>query len=95
MRTTLDLPDPLFREVKVRAAQSGLKLKELLTSYIEAGLRARPVPPNQLKREPLPTLRAPTGGAARCLSNAELQELMDKDDHENLTRAWSVSDKTP
>ena len=75
MRTTLDLPDPLFREVKVRAAP--------------------PVPPNQLKREPLPTLRAPTGVAARCLSNAELQELMDQDDHENLTHVWSVSDKTP
>jgi predicted DNA binding CopG/RHH family protein len=40
MRTTLEIPDPLFREVKARAAQSGLKLKELLTRYIEAGLKA-------------------------------------------------------
>lgn len=39
MRATLELPDPLFREVKARAAQSGLKLKELLTRSIEAGLK--------------------------------------------------------
>lgn len=39
MRTTLDLPDPLFKEVKTRAVQLGVKLKELLATYIEAGLR--------------------------------------------------------
>jgi len=37
MRTTLDLPDPLFRELKIRAAHQGKKLKELIASYLEAG----------------------------------------------------------
>lgn len=40
MRTSLDLPDPLFKEVKTRAVQEGVKLKDLLAKYIEAGLRA-------------------------------------------------------
>ena len=30
MRTTLDLPDTLFREVKTRAVQQGVTLKDLL-----------------------------------------------------------------
>ena len=39
MRTTLDLPDDLFRQVKARAALEGASLKVLLARYIEYGLR--------------------------------------------------------
>jgi hypothetical protein len=38
MRTTIDLPDETFRQLKARAALSGLKLKELVTQLIERGL---------------------------------------------------------
>lgn len=30
MRTTIDLPDPLFREVKATAASRGLKIKDFI-----------------------------------------------------------------
>ena len=58
MRTTLDLPDDLFRQVKAKAALEGAKLKDLLTRYVESGLRqpapsARPSRP----RSKLPILR--------------------------------------
>jgi hypothetical protein len=39
MRTTLDLPDDLFRQVKAKAALEGATLKAMLTRYIESGLR--------------------------------------------------------
>jgi hypothetical protein len=39
MRTTLDLPDELFRRVKAKAALEGAKLKDLLARCIESGLR--------------------------------------------------------
>jgi len=39
MRTTIDLPEELFRAVKIRAAEQGLSLKTLMTGFIEAGLR--------------------------------------------------------
>jgi len=39
MRTTLDLPDELFRQVKAKAALQGSSLKELLMRYVENGLR--------------------------------------------------------
>ena len=34
MRTTLDLPDPLLRSLKIQAAQSGKSLKALLNELI-------------------------------------------------------------
>lgn len=38
MKTTLDLPDPLMREVKIRAAQEGRKLKDLVGELLRRGL---------------------------------------------------------
>ena len=81
MRTTLDLPDPLFREVKIRAAEKGVSLKELLTSYVEKGLRepeaeARPV------RSPLPTPRPANGRTIPSLTNARIEELLAQEDAE-------------
>lgn len=42
MRTTIDLPDDLFRRAKATAALRGIKLKELFTSIIERDLRGAP-----------------------------------------------------
>jgi plasmid stability protein len=42
MRTTLDLPDPLMRRVKIRAASEGRKLKEIISELLEKGLNAPP-----------------------------------------------------
>jgi len=50
MRTTLDLPDQLFRTLKARAALQGRSLKDLVVSYVERGLReplTTPTPPDQ------------------------------------------------
>ena len=41
MRTTIDLPDPLFREAKACAALEGTTLKDLVTRCVEQGLRGR------------------------------------------------------
>jgi len=38
MRTTLELPDPLFARLKARAADEGVTLKQLPRSYVEQGL---------------------------------------------------------
>ena len=42
MRTTLDLPDPLLRQLKSRAALEGTTLKQLVRETIERGLGASP-----------------------------------------------------
>jgi hypothetical protein len=41
MKTTLDLPDELVRRIKIEAAQSDRKLKDLVAQLLEAGLRVR------------------------------------------------------
>lgn len=38
MRTTLDLPDPLFARLKARAARERITLNQLLHLYVEQGL---------------------------------------------------------
>lgn len=34
MRTTIDIPDPLFREVKATAARKGMMLKQFITAAL-------------------------------------------------------------
>ena len=55
MRTTLDLPDETFRQLKAQAALNGMKLKELVTQLIQRGLAAGVAPPMPApQRSPLP-----------------------------------------
>lgn len=39
MRTTIDLPDPLYREAKAAAALGGFKLRELIAEALRRHLR--------------------------------------------------------
>jgi hypothetical protein len=99
MRTTLDLPDSLFKEVKTRAVQKGVTLKELLASFIEAGLRSSTVPQNATnpagKRRPLPVgiPRIPDAPLHPALSNAELYSVLEEEDVANYHRVISQSSK--
>lgn len=42
MRTTLDLPDPLMRQIKIRAASRGRKLKEEIADLLQKGMATSP-----------------------------------------------------
>jgi plasmid stability protein len=52
MKTTLDLPDDLMREVKIRAAIQGKKLKDVMAETIRSGL----FPGSNLPERPKPTI---------------------------------------
>ena len=86
MRTTIDLPDELFRRVKARAALDGLKLKDLITRYVEQGLRqgtgadTGATPPAR-RRSALPVIeKAATGVPIPALPREELARLeLDED----------------
>ena len=58
MRTTLDLPDPLLRSLKIQAAQSGKSLKALLNELIVRAMAmpALPSPDSQILQPVLPVL---------------------------------------
>ena len=78
MRTTLELPDPLFARLKARAAGEQTTLKQLLRNYVEQGLNAAP-PTTAPKRTAagLPQLNSPLSMSSNTLSNATLFELLD------------------
>ena len=49
MKTTLDLPDELVREMKLRALMQGRTLRDLATEFLRQGLGlAAPKPPTEL-----------------------------------------------
>jgi len=43
MKTTIEIPDPLFRKAKSRAAERGQSLKELMTEALQEKLAAQAV----------------------------------------------------
>jgi hypothetical protein len=84
MRTTLDLPDPLFRELKAQSALRGLKLKEFVASLLQAGLAQGDIRrPESLARSPLPVIRKTTGVMHPALSNREIDTLLVAEDAGN------------
>jgi hypothetical protein len=81
MRTTIDLPDDLFRQAKAKAALGGMKLKDLITLYVEQGLRG----PSSIgiarrQRSELPVARKATGRSIPALSNSEIQRILDEEE---------------
>ena len=73
MRTTVDIPDPLYRELKTKAAREGTTVKELILRSVEAKLvepkRKRP------KRIVLPIIKSKRPGTL-YLDNAKIAELV-------------------
>jgi hypothetical protein len=81
MRTTIDLPDELLRQVKAKAAIDGMKLKDLITRYVEQGLRGvPPAGPLGRHRSELPVSRAATGRPLPSLTNADIQRILDEEE---------------
>ena len=77
MRTTVDLPDSLFRRVKAKAALEGVTLKALITHYLELGLQQSVSQPSASdRREPLPTARPRTGNPVPSLTGEEIEDLL-------------------
>ena len=88
MRTTIDLPDPLFRRVKAAAAMEGTSLKELITRFVEQGLlkgvselrEGRPT------RSKPPVIRPAGGASIPALSNADIERLLAEEEVERVGR---------
>ena len=77
MKTTVDLPDDLMREVKILAARQGRELKDLLAEAIRIGLDADSMQAPAGLRAALPVMKlAKAPGKTRPLSLAEACELV-------------------
>jgi len=81
MRTTIELPDGLFRQVKTLAVQKGLTLKEFFTAAVE---RAVVEPPPESRRMLRPPIGGVEGRPIPARNNQELAALLEAEDLENL-----------
>ena len=78
MRTTMELPDPLFARLKARAVSQRLSLKQLLRSYVEQGLNATPAGSGSKRSaDTLPRVEGPLAISGQQLCNAALFDLLD------------------
>jgi len=85
MRTTIDIPDDLLRRAKATAAIRGVKLKDLVATILDAGLRAdstpeAPAPKGQGR--PVPVALSTQGQPFQALTNAELEAIFLREDLE-------------
>ena len=64
----------------MRAVQNGMKFKDLVAQYIEAGLQRQNEAMKPVHREevPLPIFRRSSGAAIPSRSNAELFEILEE-----------------
>lgn len=96
MKTTVDLPDNLLQQIKLRAVRSGQKLKETIADLLRKGLAASSQSPTRMarpviKEQPqtgLPYIECPTNATARRMTAAELvaieQQTQTQEDFERL-----------
>lgn len=76
MKTTLELPDGLYRKLKVTAAEEGRTLTELVRDFLSRGLSRRRTEAKDKKgkyRRPIIPSRQP--GTLR-LTNAMIEDLL-------------------
>ena len=73
MRTTVDIPDSLYRDLKSKAAGEGRSVKELILRGVEIVLQLKPT----RRRRPvsLPLVRSKQPGTV-VLDNAKIFEII-------------------
>jgi predicted CopG family antitoxin len=73
MRTTVDIPDSLYRELKSKAAREKRSVKELILRGVEVELRPRSR--KRSRRVSLPLVRSKKPGTLE-IDNAKIFELI-------------------
>jgi hypothetical protein len=88
MKTTIEIPDDLFRQVKARAALEGLPLRDLVSYGLRLALQAPPQKARS-RRAPFPLIRSSLGGAS--LRDEEVSAArVEMEDEEASRHAHSV-----
>ena len=75
MRTTVDLPDPLFRRTKALAAARGSSMKDLIIRAVEREVSPGAMRGSRPRRVHFPLIRS-RGGPKLDLSNFDFDDLL-------------------
>jgi hypothetical protein len=65
MRTSLEIPDDIYREIKVRAATEGTTLREIILDGVAMRLRNGNAPVKLEGRTPFPVIRSKNPGSLK------------------------------
>lgn len=72
MRTTIDIPDPIYKELKARAARQGQTVKELILRGVEKEMQGAV---SKKKRIQLPLIRGKENRKLD-LTNAQIEDIV-------------------
>ncbi|UCF95864.1 MAG: hypothetical protein JSV89_11825 [Spirochaetaceae bacterium] len=78
MRTTIDLPDELFRKVKAVASLKGITLKQFITRAVRRELSSNNLPVKS-QRIHLPLVPSKSPGSV-ALSAERISQILDQED---------------
>ncbi len=79
MKTTLEIPDDLYRQAKVQAARDNRKMKELVTEGLRLVLGlTKKTPSRNLRRMTKAPVTIRRGNTIPALSNDEMARLMER-----------------
>jgi hypothetical protein len=73
VKTTLEIPDPIFRKAKVKAAERGIPLRQFVTEAVEEKLAAGTAQGNK------PWMKAFGGLRHLHKENVRIQKLIDEE----------------
>ncbi len=73
MRTTVDIPEPIYRQLKARAATQGRSVKDLILRSVQIELHGDG--PKRHGKVKLPIVRSKKPGSVR-LDNARIYEII-------------------
>lgn len=83
MRTTVDIPDNLFKRIKVTASLNGITLKQFITKAIEHEVEAQSLA-FEHKKVSLPLVPSKHPGSI-ALSSDKIAKLLEYEDLHGLT----------
>jgi hypothetical protein len=87
VRTTIDLPDDLYRTLKARAGLNGITLRQLVRRLIEQGLHSPADEAVLMKRHSAPpVIIRPRGVPIPAIPGAELTHMEEEEDEANYAR---------
>ncbi|MDQ7859534.1 MAG: hypothetical protein QN174_10295 [Armatimonadota bacterium] len=89
MRTTVDLPDALYRSLKARAALNGVTMRDLVRRFIEQGLRQPPAAAQAGpgRRQPPPVIIPPRNVPIPVIPRSRLRRLEEEEDEVKHARS--------
>jgi hypothetical protein len=73
MRTTLDIPDETYRRLKIKAANEGVPVRQIVLRSIENELE--PTKPQRVRKLKLPLIRSARPGTLH-LTNEQIDEIL-------------------